>query len=412
MRHTLSPLESQKLTEMLALSALSYRGFAAPLLGENAAAVGVSAGLREHPAIAGRWELAWGPATSGLGVDSNAMFAARSTLDPSHFVIVIRGTSPMAVLDWGLGDLNVTKVCRWPFGQSDAALSQSSAYGLRELTRLRALRRRTPGPFDAVWGTTGAVARGAAVSAHKALSFTVQKAAQLAPLIRPAEHFVNLVVGKALALAQGPDLLSAALNRGPVVQPEELKPQANEAPDDERVSVLGFLRDIASRSAPIRVTVTGHSKGGAMAPVFALWLREALAATTGAAEIPIDCVSFAAPTPGNRAFAERVKSLGVKHHRVVNEYDIIPCGWEIDGLRRMPSLYGRQGRLLGPVNERVVRLVEHIEYAHDSEFVVSFQGKQTSGRNFALEAIYQHLDAYLAHFGILEKGNLSWFMVG
>ena len=95
----------------------------------------------------------------------------------------------------------------------------------------------------------------------------------------------------------------------------------------------------------MRVTVTGHSKGGALAPTLALWLKETQTARgdnrgwDDSGQATIRCVTFAGPTPGNAAFAKRIESALPDHHRIANDRDIVTHAWEKGQLAALGQLY-------------------------------------------------------------------------
>ena len=120
---------------------------------------------------------------------------------------------------------------------------------------------------------------------------------------------------------------------------------ANPAPPDasgDGLDVLTFLsRQAAASAEPLEVTITGHSKGGALAPAVALWLKDSLLVggpgralgrwTRGADPRH----AFAGPTPGNAAFANRIdKTLGADHHHLRNTNDLVTHGWQVSDLQR------------------------------------------------------------------------------
>ena len=73
------------------------------------------------------------------------------------------------------------------------------------------------------------------------------------------------------------------------------------------------------------VYVTGHSKGGGMAPIAAYLLKQT-------ADIPIkQVVTFAAPKSGNSAFASGYQSVFKNHTRYENYGDLVPLLPPADG---------------------------------------------------------------------------------
>ncbi len=68
-----------------------------------------------------------------------------------------------------------------------------------------------------------------------------------------------------------------------------------------QATLLEFLK---SQSAnPIKLCVTGHSLGGCLAGTFALYLKDNRASWDSSCTSVVCCVTFAAPTAGNAAFA-------------------------------------------------------------------------------------------------------------
>ncbi|OEL35669.1 Phospholipase A1-Igamma1, chloroplastic [Dichanthelium oligosanthes] len=90
---------------------------------------------------------------------------------------------------------------------------------------------------------------------------------------------------------------------------------AREQVAGELARVVGHFR---GRGEAVRVTVTGHSLGGALALLAA---RDAAAAHPG---VPVAAVTFSAPRVGNRAFCEGLASRGVRVLRVVVRHDVVP----------------------------------------------------------------------------------------
>lgn len=101
-------------------------------------------------------------------------------------------------------------------------------------------------------------------------------------------------------------------------------------------TVMDFFQMTTSSSAINAVRVSGHSLGGTLTPVFALWLQDFV---LPGATVTVDI--FAGASPGNAAFAEYYNSRPVAQHtRVTSNYlDIVPHAWAADTLAQVPSLY-------------------------------------------------------------------------
>jgi triacylglycerol lipase len=91
-------------------------------------------------------------------------------------------------------------------------------------------------------------------------------------------------------------------------------------------SLLDFLRK-AIRDAPGELLVTGHSLGGTLATVAALWLQDQLPKGGGPRDLKIIPITFAAPTAGNQAFAEHYDKTFPNSLRYVNTLDLIPMAY-------------------------------------------------------------------------------------
>ncbi|GLJ34125.1 hypothetical protein SUGI_0685850 [Cryptomeria japonica] len=72
----------------------------------------------------------------------------------------------------------------------------------------------------------------------------------------------------------------------------------------------------------LRITVTGHSLGGALATMSAYHIKRLLK-EIGEPSIPVTAFTFASPRVGNRAFANHIEEIGVKVLRVVVKHDLV-----------------------------------------------------------------------------------------
>jgi Lipase (class 3) len=103
------------------------------------------------------------------------------------------------------------------------------------------------------------------------------------------------------------------------------------------ISEFITLRD----SGRAHIDVTGHSLGGALASVFALWLFDTQPEWDPKGQAQVSCLPFAGPTAGNQDFAKYFmsSSLGSRSTRVFNALDVVPHAWSHRDLRQIPSLY-------------------------------------------------------------------------
>ena len=298
-------------------------------------------------------------------------------------MVVIRGTNPVSALDWLFGDFCAGRQLRWAYGAdtpADAKISFSTALGLDVLRHMRSS------------GTPGGIAGDLWRFIDEDVGGQLRKAGDY--LLRPLKDTVEtLITGlrkdirglldevtqheRSLAKLMKPDLearvktLLAARKSDPKRRLLDLVDKAAHTAGDPialdllRVlegdswirtqfgrgqDVLSFLKAaVAHAKGPIDVTVTGHSKGGALAPTVALWLAD----TQGTAGVPaaaqwdphgnsiVRCFSFAGQPAGNPAFAKHSDAkLRGRCARIWNTHDVVPHAWVADDIRQIPDLYG------------------------------------------------------------------------
>ena len=346
---------------LLYLASASYRGVFqggnwapdhATKIGE-----GIQECLQNAPAGFGDWKIVWGPIvhrTPHAEFDDGCMYVAHSA---GRFAVVIRGTNPGAIRDWLFGDFQVHEQVEWPFSP-DAKVSVSTALGLVSL--LTAGAQRTP---------TG----------------------HLAALIKN--------VGDALTQEK--------------LSPQGfLSPQSSQVSDTTTIDLVSFLRGAVNKAnATVEIVVTGHSKGGALAPALVQWLADSKGADGSAQhgwtpdQVKLRCISYAGPTPGNDRFADRVVStMGDNFRRIWNRRDVVPHAF--DDIQ-WANTYYQEGLLLKP---EVARLLQEVKgrYKQIGEGV-SFSGPEGLLHPPSIvSAPFQHLDAYLDEMQIPHEA--LWFM--
>jgi hypothetical protein len=400
---------------MLALAGLSYRGFYASILPKITGSVvkgDLESGLEKVRPVAKQWDLVWGPATSrmvGDQFDACAAYVVKSRKAPTRHVVAVRGTNPVSLTDWLFGDFNVSKMVEWPFGPAGATVSTSTAYGLDRLLAL------VPTDVDL---------RVATLAGKWHVPDEILGIVRLAGRIPFLESGIRSWAGSLMmgaiaefaAKARVTDHVGTLLAEQVAVESAGLKPASLPAG-----GLVAALEQAANDSAdPLDIVVTGHSKGGALAPALALWLADARAAArdgkgwdrTGKSHISY--YAFAGPTPGNGVFAKRVvDTVGDGSCRVVNENDIVPAAWSAKGLGGVPDLYAAAGGLK-PLITSVMDGLQRadLQYVHCGEPTLAFKGKTVPGRSFPQEMVYQHMDAYLTEAGLLPDVDALKLFVG
>ncbi|MDE3145314.1 MAG: hypothetical protein KGL19_14250 [Bacteroidota bacterium] len=107
--------------------------------------------------------------------------------------------------------------------------------------------------------------------------------------------------------------------------------------DSQHISALTYMSNVtASNNTPVNIVVTGHSLGGALAPVYALRLQEYFDTATKNTKPNIYCLATAGATPGDSSFVQYYMNkdggvLGKNTVRIWNNLDVIPHAW-VDSL--------------------------------------------------------------------------------
>lgn len=94
-------------------------------------------------------------------------------------------------------------------------------------------------------------------------------------------------------------------------------------------SAISFLNKAYAANSAINVVVTGHSLGGALSPVMALYLKHQFDSIARQNTTNVYCLSTAGATPGDADFAKYYNSkLMSNTMRVWNYLDVVPRAWD------------------------------------------------------------------------------------
>ena len=330
--------------------------------------------------------------------DSAAMYVVQNRREPARYVVAIRGTNPVAATDWLFGDFWVSTTVPWPYARAadGVAVSASTALGLSKLQTMRAPRVAADAIGDMLAGGNGA---------RPAVTRETLES-QLAEISAGWNRFVEEPSG--WLEDHVVDRLKTAVNLPWMdLRSRSLAP----TPDAGVLDLRSFLAEEArAADAPLDVAVTGHSKGGALATAVALWLKDALASPDAAEQwdgqrgARVSCYAFAAPTPGNAAFADRIdRVLASDHHHLRNRHDIVTHAWQVDELALIPGLYAPRHTVLEPLIPVIASRVRELDYRQARAGVTTFAGALDAKRSFEMEFIHQHLDAYLEELDLLDE---------
>jgi hypothetical protein len=376
------------------------------------------------------------------------MYVVRSLTVPDRYVVAIRGTNPVSGLDWLLGDLWVAKLFPWGYCEahdSSPAISLSTALGMSVLQHLRSPMPASGSP-RAAWQRLDEQVR---QIARETSAFVLDALGHAADQIRPIRaefwHWADDLVRQRLARSGQVESQVAGLLeewRSDVRQHAfSLVDNALDlARDHASLGLLLVLEDGATMSAQlarghdlltflrgavalgdsggIDVTVTGHSKGGALASTLALWLADTQGLVVPAAQqwdperrARLRCFSFAGPSAGNTDFVRHSNTtIGAQCWRVSNPLDVVPCAWQTDSIRRIPELYGDA---VAPIpglvflSELIASELESLGYEQPGTLQV-LPGVVALGKtSFPEQMIHQHLDGYLQGLGLGQLVN-TW----
>lgn len=102
-----------------------------------------------------------------------------------------------------------------------------------------------------------------------------------------------------------------------------------------------FIHDHSISNAEL--AVSGHSLGGALSPVMALYLSDTQSSWDPDGSVSISAYPTAGPTPGNKTFAnyyeKQINDKKIKYLSLYNPIDCVPQAWVIDNIGTIPSLY-------------------------------------------------------------------------
>jgi hypothetical protein len=443
---TMAPYTDTVAQQMLCLAALTYREFAdvgPPELHEQRLHDDVTAKLAGLPVLQKKWTLAWGPASYRAPLslfDGAAMFVAKAA-GADRYVVAVRGTNPICAFDWLFGDLWVAGKMPWPFDATRAAqISLSTALGLDILLQLRSSTRPAGGaaaawshlaknlgnfaaglkdkllrPLEDVTITPlrDTIAKSLSELASHRVTFPAQDlatrtAALHAEWLDPARLRLLATIAEALGKLGGdPSLHVLALLE------RDAQVASRLASGDDLLTFLTAA--VASAKGPVEIVVTGHSKGGALAPTLALWLHETRGKAADATyrwdpenRATVSCYAYAGPTAGNAAFAERSNGMiGDRCRRIHNKLDVVPHAWVPNDLRAIgttlyeapvmpvPGLAALASDLANVVTQQGVGYTQIGNDDQELPGVID-----TTKTDFALQMVHQHLQGYLDQMGL------------
>lgn len=182
-------------------------------------------------------------------------------------------------------------------------------------------------------------------------------------------------------------------------------------------------RALRDAKRPVNVITGGHSLGGALSPLVALWLRDTQEQWDPRRVVPEDgfyCRRSAGPTPGDKEFAAYYDGRLPGTTSLVNNLDVVTKFW--DKLGEIESLYEPAGVQAPPQVKALVRAFERQIEGHTytqpgygkRQYIAPATAINTSliteqgadCKNFMRQMGYQHVLAYFDALGLPVPGKM------
>lgn len=174
--------------------------------------------------------------------------------------------------------------------------------------------------------------------------------------------------------------------------------------NDDGINLGYFLQEQTKQTRQsIKISITGHSLGGLLAPILALYLAEHW--PTNLEKPQFNIYGYAGPAAVNQVFATYFEqSLGSHFKNYGNHLDAATYAWNVDELAKLPSLYDpiqMPEVLLVLLRKIVIPAVNDKNYTRIGSIQPPIFSRLVDfgfPNQYIVQAAYQHFFPYLAEF--------------
>jgi hypothetical protein len=175
---------------------------------------------------------------------------------------------------------------------------------------------------------------------------------------------------------------------------------------------------VAAEASPITITTTGHSLGGSLSPLMALWLRDTQGTDNVAprdqwdpnATTTLIAYSYAGATSGDANWAQHFDDRFDAEHafRCWNMYDIVPYVWDVKDIAKIPTLYGTPADpSIQKIADNAIAAVQGLDYRQFHADTPPLPNAMLiPTKSFWLQVAYQHIIGYFVGVGLLPPAWL------
>jgi hypothetical protein len=203
--------------------------------------------------------------------------------------------------------------------------------------------------------------------------------------------------------------ISSGSHKG-LTEIQEMKPVVGPIHDVPLDVFLG--QALEGQQGTVKIITAGHSLGGALSPLVALWLLDTQSEwnTNSNAQLDFSCFRYAGPTPGDEAFQSYYNGRVPNTTSVSNSLDIVPKAWNLETMKEIPDIYQPEipcdGEVLSLIEYQTHRAasLNYQQVGNPSQFTGSVfkppiasnpdHHKKIDCQNFTTQVMYQHIPAY------------------